>query len=61
MKYPFLSIQEEEEAIRKFTASQSWASKFANESGWKSKMMHGEASSVDINQPEIKETINQII
>ena len=45
---PFLT-PEEVDSITRFTASESWARKFAGENGWKSKVLHGTAGSVDID------------
>ena len=48
--------------MAKFKGSQSWASKFARASGWKSKALHGEAGSVDVDAVEPKiEKIRQEI
>lgn len=49
--------QNEVDALTVFKASESWASKFARKSGWRSIALHGEAGSVDIEavQPQISE------
>lgn len=58
---PFLD-EKEIAALNAFKASESWASKFARKSGWRSIALHGEAGSVDIKsvQPAITKLRDKI-
>ena len=58
---PFLSEHALQHMVD-FTGSLSWASKVAKASGWKSRALHGEAGSVDVEavEPEIEKVRKKI-